>query len=110
MVSPSRTLPARVIATNDRMISSDQEKDTAQRMGAKTLTLPTSHLSMLSQPALVADFVIEAAASFAANAAALGDVPKTAAAQLSFRFKPQVIGPRKLARPLWQSMTSSQRP
>jgi pimeloyl-ACP methyl ester carboxylesterase len=69
-----------VIAANDRMISPDQEKDTAKRMGAKTLTLPTSHLPMLSQPAEVADFVIEAAASFAANAAAPGGVPKAAVA------------------------------
>jgi hypothetical protein len=61
------------------MISPDQEKDTAKRMGAKTLTLPTSHLPMLSQPAKVADFVIEAAASFAANAAAAGGMPKAVA-------------------------------
>jgi hypothetical protein len=33
-------------------------------MNAKTLSLPTSHLPMLSQPQKVADFVIEAAASF----------------------------------------------
>ncbi len=37
-----------VIAANDRMISPQQEKDTAQRMGAKTLTVSTSHLAMLS--------------------------------------------------------------
>jgi pimeloyl-ACP methyl ester carboxylesterase len=52
-----------VISEHDRMISPEQEKSTAQRMGAKTLTLPTSHLPMLSQPQKVADFVIEAAAS-----------------------------------------------
>jgi hypothetical protein len=34
---------------------------------------------MLSQPAKVADFVIEAAASFAANAAAAGGMPKAVA-------------------------------
>ena len=59
-----------VIAANDRMISPDQEKDTAQRMGAKTLTLPTSHLAMLSQPEKVANFVIEAAASLDVNSIA----------------------------------------
>jgi hypothetical protein len=32
-------------------------------MGAKVLTLPTSHVPMLSQPQKVADFVIAAAAS-----------------------------------------------
>ncbi len=56
-----------VIAANDRMISPDQERSTAERMGAKTLTLPTSHLPMLSQPQKVANFVVEAAASFAAS-------------------------------------------
>ena len=56
-----------VIAANDRMIAPDQEKDTAQRMGAKTLTLPTSHLPMISQPEKVANFVIEAAASLDAE-------------------------------------------
>jgi pimeloyl-ACP methyl ester carboxylesterase len=53
-----------VIAENDRAISPDQERSTAERMKAKTLSLPTSHLPMLSQPQKVADFVIEAAASF----------------------------------------------
>jgi pimeloyl-ACP methyl ester carboxylesterase len=53
-----------VIAENDRAISPDQERSTAERMKAKTLSLPTSHLPMLSQPQKVADFVIEAAMSF----------------------------------------------
>jgi pimeloyl-ACP methyl ester carboxylesterase len=53
-----------VIAENDRAISPDHERSTAERMKAKTLSLPTSHLPMLSQPQKVADFVIEAGASF----------------------------------------------
>jgi pimeloyl-ACP methyl ester carboxylesterase len=53
-----------VVAENDRAISPDQERSTAERMKAKILSLPTSHLPMLSQPQKVADFVIEAAASF----------------------------------------------
>jgi pimeloyl-ACP methyl ester carboxylesterase len=69
-----------VIAANDRMISPDQEKDTAKRMGAKTLTLPTSHLPMLSQPEEVAAFVIEAAASLTANSTAPAGMPKKAVA------------------------------
>src|SRR5271169_2941565 len=51
-----------VIASNDRAISPEQEISTAKRMGAKTLTLASSHLPMLSQPEKVADFVAEAAA------------------------------------------------
>jgi pimeloyl-ACP methyl ester carboxylesterase len=59
-----------VIAANDRTIAPEQEISTAKRMGAKTLTLPTSHLAMLAQPDKVADFVIEAAASLDVTAAA----------------------------------------
>jgi pimeloyl-ACP methyl ester carboxylesterase len=58
-----------VISSNDRTISPEQEASTAKRMGAKTLTLPTSHVPMLSQPQKVADFVIEAAASIEASVA-----------------------------------------
>lgn len=50
-----------VIASNDRMISPDQERVTAKRMGAQTLTLPTSHVPMLSHPKEVADFIMQAA-------------------------------------------------
>lgn len=53
-----------VIAASDRTISPEQERSTAERMGSKTLTLPTSHVPMLSQPEKVAAFVIEAASSF----------------------------------------------
>ncbi len=52
-----------VIATNDRAISPEQEKASAERMHSKTLTLASSHVPMLSQPQKVADFVGEAAAS-----------------------------------------------
>ncbi len=41
----------------------------SEEMGAKTLTLPSSHLPMLSYPEKVADFVIEAAGSLGASAA-----------------------------------------
>ena len=57
-----------VIAENDRAISPEQEKSTAKRMNAKTLSLPTSHVPMLSQPKKVAAFVIEAATSLGASA------------------------------------------
>jgi pimeloyl-ACP methyl ester carboxylesterase len=59
-----------VIASNDRAISPEQEISTAKRMGAKTLTLPSSHLPMLSHPEEVAEFVIEAAASLDTSVAA----------------------------------------
>jgi hypothetical protein len=44
-----------------RMISPEQERVTAKRMNAKTLTLPTSHVPMLSKPGAVADFIVDAA-------------------------------------------------
>ncbi len=56
-----------VIASNDRTISPEQERSTAQRMNAKTLTVPSSHVAMLAQPQKVADFIIEAAASLSAK-------------------------------------------
>jgi len=59
-----------VIAANDRTIAPEQEIATAKRMGAKTLTVPSSHVAMLAQPDKVADFVIEAAASLDASKAA----------------------------------------
>ena len=52
-----------VIASNDRAISPEQEAATAKRMGAKTLTVATSHAAMLAKPKEVANFIIEAAAS-----------------------------------------------
>jgi hypothetical protein len=52
-----------VIASNDRMISPQQEQDSAKKMNAKTLTLPTSHVPMLSRPKEVAGFISEAAMS-----------------------------------------------
>jgi pimeloyl-ACP methyl ester carboxylesterase len=59
-----------VVASNDQAISPDQESSTAKRMGAKILTLSSSHLPMLSHPQEVAEFVIEAAAATQPPAAA----------------------------------------
>jgi pimeloyl-ACP methyl ester carboxylesterase len=50
-----------VIASSDRMISPEQERVTAKRMNATTLTLSTSHVPMLSRPQEVSDFIIQAA-------------------------------------------------
>jgi hypothetical protein len=43
------------------MISPEQERVTAKRMNAKILTLPTSHVPMLSKPREVADSIVSAA-------------------------------------------------
>jgi pimeloyl-ACP methyl ester carboxylesterase len=50
-----------VVASNDRMIQPDLERKFAKTMKAKTLTLPSSHVPMLSHPAEVAKLIIEAA-------------------------------------------------
>ena len=50
-----------VVATNDRMISPDLERESAARIKAKTITLPSSHVAMLSHPAEVAQLIIDAA-------------------------------------------------
>ena len=50
-----------VVASNDRMIAPEQERVTAKRMNATTLTLPTSHVPMLSRPQEVSDFIVQAA-------------------------------------------------
>lgn len=52
-----------VIAGNDRAIAPEQEKMTAKRMGAKTLTLQSSHVAMLAKPVEVSNFIADAAAS-----------------------------------------------
>jgi pimeloyl-ACP methyl ester carboxylesterase len=52
-----------VVAENDRMINPDYERFAAKRMGAKTLSLPASHVPMLSKPKEVAAFIAGAAAA-----------------------------------------------
>jgi pimeloyl-ACP methyl ester carboxylesterase len=47
----------------DYMLLIDLERDTAQRMGAKILVLPSSHVPMISHPGEVADFIENAAAA-----------------------------------------------
>jgi pimeloyl-ACP methyl ester carboxylesterase len=59
-----------VVAEHDRAIQPQQEADTAKRMGAKVLSLPSSHLPMLSHAEEVAAFVIEAAGSIEISVAA----------------------------------------
>jgi pimeloyl-ACP methyl ester carboxylesterase len=50
-----------VIAGNDRMISPKLEEAEAQEMKAKSITIPSSHVVMLSHPVEVAGFIERAA-------------------------------------------------
>ena len=56
-----------VVAANDRMIQPDLERKFAKTIKAKTITLPTSHVPMLSRPADVAKLIIDAARTAPAN-------------------------------------------
>jgi pimeloyl-ACP methyl ester carboxylesterase len=52
-----------VVAAQDQTIPPAVQRDSAARMGAKTLVLQSSHVPMLSQPQEVAEFIASAAAS-----------------------------------------------
>lgn len=49
------------VSKNDRTINPDLERFMAKRMGAKTIELDASHVSMISQPEAVSDLILEAA-------------------------------------------------
>jgi pimeloyl-ACP methyl ester carboxylesterase len=49
-----------VVAANDRMIQPDLERKFAKQIGAMTITVPSSHVPMLSHPADVAKLIIAA--------------------------------------------------
>jgi pimeloyl-ACP methyl ester carboxylesterase len=52
-----------IVAARDETIPPDVQRDSASRMGAETLVLQSSHVPMLSQPDVVAEFIANAAAS-----------------------------------------------
>jgi pimeloyl-ACP methyl ester carboxylesterase len=52
-----------IVAARDETIPPDVQRDSASRMGAETLVLQSSHVPMLSQPEVVAEFIANAAAS-----------------------------------------------
>ena len=49
------------VSTEDRTINPDLQRFMAKRMGAKTIELKSSHLSLLSHPREVSDLILEAA-------------------------------------------------
>ena len=56
-----------VVAANDMAIQPEQERFHAKNIGAKTITVQSSHVPMLSQPKQVADFILEAVTSLNAS-------------------------------------------
>jgi hypothetical protein len=49
------------VSTEDRTINPDLERFMAQRMGAKTIEVKASHLSLISQPDTITQLILEAA-------------------------------------------------
>jgi pimeloyl-ACP methyl ester carboxylesterase len=49
------------VSTEDRTINPDLERFMAKRMGAKTIEVKASHLSLISQPDIIAGLILEAA-------------------------------------------------
>jgi pimeloyl-ACP methyl ester carboxylesterase len=56
-----KTKPSWFIAVNDRILPADYEQIIAKRIKAKTTTLPSGHVPMLSRPKDVAAVIIDAA-------------------------------------------------
>jgi pimeloyl-ACP methyl ester carboxylesterase len=49
------------VSTEDRTINPDLERFMAKRMGARTIEVKASHLSLISQPEIIARLIVEAA-------------------------------------------------
>jgi pimeloyl-ACP methyl ester carboxylesterase len=49
------------VSTEDRTINPDLERFMAKRMGAKTIEVKASHLSLISHPDTIANLILEAA-------------------------------------------------
>ena len=49
------------VSTEDRTINPDLQRFMAKRMGAKTIEVKASHLSLISQPDTIANLILEAA-------------------------------------------------
>ena len=49
------------VSTEDRTINPDLERFMARRMGAKTIEVKASHVSLISQPDTIAKLILEAA-------------------------------------------------
>jgi len=66
-----KTLPTWYqVSENDNMIPPEAERRMAERMKAKTISLPASHASLASQPNEVANLIIEAVEALAGGLAA----------------------------------------
>jgi pimeloyl-ACP methyl ester carboxylesterase len=68
-----RTKPSwYIVGNNDQTVHPDLERFVAERMGAKTYALDSSHVPMLSHPDFVLDVIRDAASTVQRNAVAVG--------------------------------------
>src|SRR5215470_4039634 len=67
-----KTKPSWFIVVNDRMLPPEYERAIAKHIGARTTTLTSGHVPMLSQPQAVAEVIVDAARN----------APKTAAGKV----------------------------
>ena len=58
-----------IVAKNDRTVHPDMERFVAERMGATTTEVASSHVAMLSNPSLVIDVILAAANAIQARSA-----------------------------------------
>jgi len=58
-----------VVSLNDRMVPPEAEQFLAKRMNAKTISLPSSHVAMVSHPKEVSEFILNAAKELTASTA-----------------------------------------
>ncbi len=63
-----------VVSLNDRMVPPEAEQFLAQRMNAKTISLPASHVAMVSHPKEVSDFILGAAKELSASTVETADM------------------------------------
>jgi len=49
------------VSTEDRTINPELQRFMAKRMGAKTIEIKASHLSLISQPGVITKLILEAA-------------------------------------------------
>jgi hypothetical protein len=49
------------VSTEDRTINPDLERFMAKRMGAKTIEVKASHLSLILQPNVISQLILDAA-------------------------------------------------
>jgi pimeloyl-ACP methyl ester carboxylesterase len=55
------------VSTDDRTINPDLQRFMAKRMGARTIEVKASHVSLISQPETIANLILKAAGSTTAG-------------------------------------------